>query len=109
MDRESLLKDAAIAKALADGQKYIVDRMDKQEQIVSGIVMAVQEMWASLEAVIRTILSGLAEDEQNNFIELMAELRKQALTSMQEIIDQLDPDTEQSGPDNTDPPENNDD
>lgn len=109
MDPDDLMRDAAIAKALAGGQKYIVERLDKQERIMSSIVMAVQEMWASLEAVIRTIVSGLSEEEQDNFVLLMADLRKEALKSMQEIIDYLDGNTQQPEPDDTEPAEDNDD
>lgn len=64
--------------------KLFEKRLDAQEEMIANLMMAYQELWSGLEAVVAVTLEGKDEDEQARFGQKMGEYRAHLLKAAQE-------------------------
>ncbi|HJS83780.1 MAG TPA: hypothetical protein VJ742_13205 [Nitrososphaera sp.] len=64
-------------------------RVDSQERMLAEMFTAYQELWAAIEAIIKTVIEPLDEKEREAFTKIMGQYRAQLLQAIKDHASDL--------------------
>lgn len=94
--------DKPIFREIVKILDYFEQRLDAQEQIMAKIILSYPEMFATIQAIIQTIVVPLSEEDQEQFIALIEKYRNDSLQKMTDAAEEMERNNSGAGSHNED-------